>query len=162
MTRKKSTRHSKIIGDFGESFVCDSLSKEGFEVSIVDHTGLDLIAYNPDDKKHLGITVKSRTRDTKEKESVAVNVFSRQKGKDDVEKLNAACNAFGCEPWIAVFVENLNGADLYLTSLGTFDRYHGGKAIETWKMDEKSKKRYAEDPDVKHISIELNTSKWRF
>ena len=158
----KSTRHSKIIGDFGESFVCEFLSREGFEIARVDHTGLDLIAYNPVDKRHLGITVKSRTRDTKQKESVAVNVFSHQKGKNDREKLKAACKAFGCKPWIAVYVENANVADLYLTRLGTFNKLHGGKAIETWKMDEKSKKRYLENPDIKHISIQLNTSKWRF
>ncbi len=158
---KKSTRHSKIIGDFGESFVCDSLSKLGFEVVRVDHTGLDIIAYDVSDQRCLGITVKSRTRN-EGRESAAVNIFSRQKGKDDRQKLLAACKAFRCEPWIAIYVENLNGADLYLTDLNTFDKYHGGKAIETWKMDENSKKRYAEDPHVRHIRIELNTDKWRF
>ena len=157
----KSTRHSKIIGDFGEFFVCDTLSKSGFEVLRVDHTGLDVIAYNVSNQRRLGITVKSRTRN-EGKESDAVNVFSYQKRKDDRQKLLDACKAFGCEPWVAVYVENLNGADLYLTSLGTFDRYHGGKAIETWKMDEKSKKRYQENPDVKQVSIQLNTSRWRF
>jgi Holliday junction resolvase len=158
---KKSTRHSKIIGDFGEFFVCDSLSKAGFEVVRVDHTGLDVIAYNTSDQRRLGITVKSRTR-KEGKESDAVNIFSYQNGKDDRQKLLAACKAFDCEPWIAVYVENLDGADLYLTSLHAFNKYHSGKAIETWKMDENSKKRYAEDPDVKHIRIELNTGKWKF
>jgi len=158
---KKSTRHSKIIGDFGEFLVCDSLSKLGFEVLRVDHTGLDIIAYSASDHRHFGITVKSRTRN-EGKEKDAVNIFSHQKGKDDRQKLLAACEAFQCEPWIAVYVENLNGADLYLTSLDTFDKYHGGKAIETWKMDEKSKKRYVKDQDVKHIRIELDTSKWKF
>jgi Holliday junction resolvase len=155
---KKSTRHSKIIGDFGEFFVCDALSQKGFEVLRVDHTGLDIIAYNASYKR-LGITVKSRTR-REGKESDAVNIFSHQKGKNDRQKLLDACKAFDCKPWVAVYVENLNGADLYLTSLTTFNKYHGGKAIETWKMDEKSKKKYAENPDVKHIRIELDTSKW--
>lgn len=157
----KSTRHSKIIGDFGESFVCEFLSREGFEIAKVDHTGLDLIAYNPADKKHLGISVKSRTRN-EGKEKLAVNVFSCQKGKDDREKLNAACDAFGCKPWIAVYVENLSGADLYLVDLDIFDKYKGGKVVETWKMDNASKERYAVDPCVKHIRIEMNVNKWRF
>jgi hypothetical protein len=157
----KSTRHSKIIGDFGEHFVCDTLSKSGFEVLRVDHTGLDIIAYNVSNKKRLGITVKSRTRN-EGKESVSVSIFSHQKGKDDRKRLEDACTNFACEPWIAIYVENQVGADLYLTSLGTFNGYRGGKAIETWKMDEKSKQKYLEDQNVKHVSIQLNTSKWRF
>ena len=58
----KNTRHSKIIGDFGEFFVWDTLSKSGFEVLRVDYTGLDDIAYNVFNQRRLGITVKSRTR----------------------------------------------------------------------------------------------------
>jgi Holliday junction resolvase len=159
---KKSTRHSKIIGDFGEFFVCDSLSKSGFEVLRVDHTGLDVIAYNTSNQRRLGITVKSRTR-KEGKENDAVNIFSHQKGKDDRQKLLTACEAFGCEPWIAVYVETLDDADLYLTSLENYDnKYRGGKAIEKWKMNENSRKRYAEDPDVKHIRIQLETKKWKF
>ena len=85
----KSTRHSKIIGDFGEHFVCDKLSKSGFEVLRVDHTGLDVIAYNVVNERRLGITVKSRTRN-KGKESETVNVFSYRKGKNDRDKLLVA------------------------------------------------------------------------
>ncbi len=40
----KSSRHSKIIGAFGEAFLSNWLSRSGFEVTIVDHTGLD-VAY---------------------------------------------------------------------------------------------------------------------
>lgn len=39
----KSSRHSKIIGDFGENLICNWLSRSGFEVSIVDHTGIDIL-----------------------------------------------------------------------------------------------------------------------
>jgi len=42
----KSSRHQKIIGNFGESLICNWLSQSGFEVAIVDHTGVDIIAYN--------------------------------------------------------------------------------------------------------------------
>jgi hypothetical protein len=35
----KSSRHSKIIGEFGEPFLCNWLSRSGFEVAVVDHTG---------------------------------------------------------------------------------------------------------------------------
>ncbi len=57
----KSSKHQKIIGDFGERLVCNWLSRSGFEVIVVDHTGIDLIAYHPTSRQRLGITVKSRT-----------------------------------------------------------------------------------------------------
>jgi len=43
---EKSTRHSKIIGNFGEQFMANWLSRSGFEVVLVDHTGIDIIAFN--------------------------------------------------------------------------------------------------------------------
>jgi len=47
----KSSRHQKIIGNFGEQLICNMLSRTGFEVTIVDHTGIDIIAYNPKTKR---------------------------------------------------------------------------------------------------------------
>jgi hypothetical protein len=90
----KSTRHSKIIGEFGELAFCNWLSRSGFEVTVVDHTGIDVIAYR--EGKRLGITVKSRTR-TPGKEKDGVTIFSYQKGKNECEAAKAACNAFACE-----------------------------------------------------------------
>ena len=54
----KSTRHSKITGDFAEGLVLYWLSKHGFECARVDHTGMDLIARNPRNKELMGISVK--------------------------------------------------------------------------------------------------------
>ena len=50
----KSSRHGKVIGSFGENIICNWLSRSGFEVIIVDHTGLDIIAYNPSTEKRIG------------------------------------------------------------------------------------------------------------
>jgi hypothetical protein len=61
MNITKSSRHSKIAGDFGEALVLYWLSKHGFECARVDHTGLDLIARNPNTEEVMGISVKSRT-----------------------------------------------------------------------------------------------------
>jgi hypothetical protein len=58
----KGSRHPHIVGRFGEYLVCNWLSRSGFEVCIVDHTGLDVIAYHPRTKQRLGISVKARTR----------------------------------------------------------------------------------------------------
>lgn len=158
----KSTRHQKIIGDFGENIICNWLSRSGFEVTLVDHTGIDIIAYNPHTKQRFGITVKSRTRNVG-KEETKVNIFSYQKGKNDRQKLLDACEAFACEPWIAVYVETSDSADVYLTSLKNYDEeYRGkeGKAIDVWKMGNKDKEQYEKDTEVKHIKIEFRASNW--
>jgi len=158
----KSSRHQKIIGNFGESLICNWLSRSGFEVTLVDHTGIDIIAYNPSTNQRLGITVKSRTRNVGT-EKTGVNILSYRKGKNDRQKLLDACKAFACDPWIAVYVETSESADLYLTSLKNYDeKYRGraGKAIDNWKMGEKDKERYEKDPDVKHIRIEFQATHW--
>lgn len=58
----KSTRHSKITGDFGENLILYWLSRSKFEALLVDHTGIDIIAYQKSTKKRFGISVKSRSR----------------------------------------------------------------------------------------------------
>jgi len=156
----KSSRHQKIIGDFGESLVCNWLSRSGFEVMVVDHTGIDIIAYNPSTSQRLGITVKSRTRNIG-KEVAPVYVFYSK--KEDRQKLLDACKAFACEPWIAIYVETTNFADVYLTSLDNYDsKYRGqeGRAIDSWKMSEKDKQRYIEDAEVKHVRIKFLAESW--
>ena len=81
MQINRSTRHQKIVGEFGEHLVCNWLSRSGFEVSRVDHTGIDLIAGKPSGKKPYGITVKART--TRNRETSAVYVFRHgDRGKD--------------------------------------------------------------------------------
>ena len=155
----KSSRHQKIIGDFGEHLVCNWLSRSGFEVVRVDHTGIDLVAYNPTTGQRLGITVRSRTRDRKHREESSVNILRL----DDRRKLTEACEAFACEPWIGVYVETEASADAYLISLRHYDHtYRGreGRVIDTWKMGKKDKDRYEGDPAVKHIRIEFRAQNW--
>ncbi|MCR4422610.1 MAG: hypothetical protein NUV32_09090 [Exilispira sp.] len=60
---EKNSRHSKIIGNFGENLLCNFLSRSGFDVSIVDHISLDIIRYYIKDKRKLDITVKSGIKD---------------------------------------------------------------------------------------------------
>lgn len=47
MEVSKSSRHSKIAGDFAEALVMYWQSKYGFECAKVDYTGIDIIARNP-------------------------------------------------------------------------------------------------------------------
>lgn len=162
MDINKSSRHSKIIGNFGESLICNILSRSGFEVVIVDHTGIDIIAYNKERDERLGITVKSRTR-TPETEDSAVNVFSYQSGKDDRQQLIEACKSFACEPWIAIYVEASEHANLYLTSLENYNlkySFKDQKKIDVWKMKKKDLVSYKEDPNIKSLKMDLRFSNW--
>ena len=123
--------------------MCNWLSRSGFEVTVVDHTGIDIVAYNPSKDQRLGITVKSRTR-TGGREDDDVLVFS----KSDRSKIHDACKTFGCEPWIAVYVETEDGADLYITSLTNYDtKYHtkSESTTSSWMMKRKYRELYDED-----------------
>lgn len=158
----KSTRHQKIIGNFGEALVCNWLSRSGFEVTIVDHTGIDVLAYNTKTEQRLGISVKSRTR-VKGTEDESVNIFSYQKGKNDRQKALDACKAFAAEPWIAIYVESSDRADLYLLSLEHYDQEYRGKkkrAIDDWKMGPRRREKYQADPKVHNIRMNFSGSAW--
>ncbi len=153
---KKSSRHQKIIGDFGENLVCNWLSRSGFEVSIVDHTGIDIVAYNPKTEKRLGISVKSRTRD-RGRERASVNLFD-SKGR---RKLLQACDYFACEPWIAVYVETTRYADIFLTSLSNYNsNYRRERQTDDWKMRPRHIKNYEDDKNVMHLHIEFEPKNW--
>src|SRR5437899_11183799 len=95
----KSSRHSKITGDFAEGLVLYWLSKYGFECARVDHTGIDLIARNPHTNELIGVSVKSRCRIAgTEAECVSIPA-------DNFEKTAVACKAFGCVPYFAIVVD---------------------------------------------------------
>ncbi|OGD44158.1 hypothetical protein A3K79_00715 [Candidatus Bathyarchaeota archaeon RBG_13_46_16b] len=167
MTKKvadieKSSRHQKIIGEQGEHLVCNWLSRSGFEVAVVDHTGIDVIAYDPRTEERLGISVKSRTRNLgKEKDSV--NIFSYREGKNDRKKLTDACKAFNADPWLAVYVETTDHADLFLTSLSNYDAKYGKtekRAIDNWKMGAKHLQAYDEDKQVMHLHLGFEARNW--
>ena len=155
----KSSRHQKIIGNFGENLITNWLSRSGFEVILVDHTGIDIIAYHKKMEKRIGITVKSRTRN-EGTEKTSVTIFSKE---SDRQKVLDACEAFGCEPWIGIYVEMLDSAEVYLLSLDHYDkryRFEGNTSTASWKMKEKDKKKYSEDPEVKRIIISFSEKNW--
>jgi len=159
---EKSSRHSKIIGNLGEQLIGNWLSRSGFEVALVDHTGLDIIAFNKKMNKRIGITVKSRTRNEgKEKDTVLVF----RANKNDRQKLLDACEAFACDPWIGVYVETSQFADVYLLSLEHYDKKYRSNPTnmtESWKMNEKNQRVYELDSDLKHIKLEFSLNNWNW
>jgi hypothetical protein len=58
MNIAKSTRHSHITGLFAETLVLYWLSRDGFECSRIDHTGIDLLAEQGKNTVHWGMTHK--------------------------------------------------------------------------------------------------------
>jgi hypothetical protein len=160
----KSSRHSAIIGKCAEYLICSWLSRSGFEVAVVDHTGIDLVAYRRKTDLRIGVSVKSRLRTKRPNDSV--NVFevktASDKRKTSRDKVKEACNAFSCEAWIGIYVETDNGADIYLTSVENYDEKYctNGKKKDDWKMTKKYREKYRNDPDVQHVRISFDTERW--
>jgi hypothetical protein len=96
---QKSSRHSKITGDFAEHLILYWLSKYGFECAKVDHTGIDLIARNPITDEIMGISVKSRSRN-EGKEGQYLHIAN-----ENFSKIDNACKAFGCVPYFAMVID---------------------------------------------------------
>lgn len=151
----KSSRHSKITGDFAEHLVLYWLSKYGFECSYVDHTGIDLIARNPHTGELMGISVKSRSRNTgKEGQFVKIE-------KDNFPKVGAACEAFGCVPYIAIVIDQGSRIQAFLLSQKHLLELHRpGKTGVAWSMSPKWVATYYQDPNIKTFSLEHKTESW--
>ena len=164
---RKSSRHSKVSGQFGEIFVAYMLSKFGFEVAQVDHTGLDILAVSRNGKKRLGVSVKNRTRD-KEGSNWTVNF-----PHGDLERLKKACHIFSAEPFVAVVVDRPNDSiddsmwlTMWLMPLPTAKRkcttYKNG--ILAFAVTQAREMHYRTLPDVNWVSLKsdsLNLNKLR-
>ena len=145
---RRSSRHSKITGDFGEALVLYWLSKRGYECARVDHTGIDIIARHPKSKELLGISVKSRSR-APGTESTEVSV-----PKENFEKAKQACRAFGCVPYFAFVVDAGRTIRAYLPPLRRVLKLCPvNKPVVSWSMSERSLARYYADPEVTVIEL---------
>jgi len=151
----KSSRHSKITGDFAEGLVLYWLSKYGFECARVDHTGIDLIANNPHTGERMGISVKSRSRNPgKEDTFVSIPV-------DDLCKASAACAAFGCTPYVAIVVDAADLIRVFITSMAHLTQlFPPGHTCVGWKMRPAHLARYYADPEVKIVELRTATVRW--
>ncbi len=155
MNINKSTRHSKLAGDFGETLVLYWLSKYGFECAKVDHTGIDLIARNPHTKEVLGISVKSRTRKLGT-EKVSVNLPA-----DDIDKIYAACTSFNCVPYLAVIVDAGITIRVFITSVAhALELYPRTSAGSGWRMSHAHLAKYADDPQVVTFELQIKHGRW--
>lgn len=151
----KSTRHSKITGDFAEGIVLYWLSKHGFECARVDHTGIDLIARNPNDGELMGISVKGRSRDIgTEKTHMNIPI-------DNFSKVDKACEAFGCVPYFAILVDGADAIKIFiLRKKKLLDICPPGKSVSIWKMGDIYFEKYKNDKEIIIIEFKYNTLNW--
>jgi Holliday junction resolvase-like predicted endonuclease len=154
MTSSKSSRHSKIAGDFGESLVLYWLSKHGFECAKVDHTGIDLIAKNPHTGQLMGISVKSRTRDNGT-ETDAVYIPA-----DDFEKVDVACEVFGCAPYFAIVVDASDLIRAFIIAKMDLLELFPVKKNSYWKMSADYLKKYSDHEGVMMFELKTNLGRW--
>jgi hypothetical protein len=152
---EKSSRHSKITGDFAEAFILYFLSKHGFECANIDHIGIDIIAKNRITRELIGISVKSRSRtEGKEKDYISIP-------NDNLLKINRACRAFNCIPYFAFVVDLKNKMRVFIISkrhlLKLFPK---GKSVISWKMSEYWLAFYDQDEKIIKIDFDYNILTW--
>ena len=148
---QKSSRHSKITGNFGEALILYWLSKRGFECAHVDHTGIDLIARRPASEEVLGISVKCRSRN-EGTEDAAVNLLHKH-----FEKVESACRAFHCVPYVAVVVDQGDSVRGYLTSLRHVQEEYPG---QSWRMSPAMVERYRSDAKIDYFELASRAGNW--
>ena len=148
---QKSSRHSKITGNFGEALILYWLSKRGFECAHVDHTGIDLIARRPSSDEVLGISVKCRSR-TEAGDEAGVNLLC-----ENDEKIEAACRAFRCVPYVAVVVDQGTTVRAYLATLQYVRTQYPG---QSWRMSPAITQRYEVDPHVEWFELASRAGNW--
>jgi len=152
---KKSSRHSKITGDFTEQLVLYLLSKHGFECSYVDHTGIDILARNPHTNELMGISVKGRSRN-KGKEGTNVGI-----PKGNFKKVDDACETFGCIPYFAIVVDEKEKIYTFIISEKELLKLRPpGKTTWAWAMGEKSLKKYYANDNIKIFEFNYRIHNW--
>jgi len=150
---RKSSRHSKIAGDFGETFVLYWLSKHGHECARVDHTGIDLIARDPDTDELMGISVKSRTRNPG-RESAQLN-FPKQ----ELLAVDAACRAFGCTPWFAFVIDAAHLIRMFILPMSRLTEIcPPGKWVVSFNMRSKWINLYLADESIRLVEFQMHGS----
>ncbi len=148
---KKSSRHSKITGDFAEALVLYWLSKSGYECACVDHTGIDLLAFSKVRSERRGISVKCRSR-SEGTERASVNLPF-----DGFEKAREACRTFECEPYYAIVIDDEKVIRCFLLPLNHLEKIVTGsnERMQYWQMGAESLKSYYADEKIEWFELQI-------
>jgi len=144
METNRSSRHSKITGNFAESLILYWLSKHNFECANIDHTGIDIIAKNPNTKELMGISVKSRSR-KKGTEKSHLKIDNKH-----FDKVENACKSFNCTPYFALVIDKSNKIYCFILSMNELLKiFPKSKKTCNWKMTEENLLNYYKNPKIK-------------
>jgi len=155
MQVNKSSRHSKITGNFSEELILYWLSKYNFECANVDHTGVDIIAKNPHTNELMGISVKSRSR-KQGTEGTYLGISN-----DNFKKVENACKAFNCVPYFALVVDEADKIYCFILSMEKLLKmFPKGKRVCAWKMGKNHIQNYYEDSEIKIFEFNYKTHSW--
>lgn len=151
----KSSRHSKITGDFAEALVLYWLSKYGFECARIDHTGIDLIAKHPNHSEWpMGISVKSRSRNAGA-ETTALSI-----DRKNFTLAEKACEAFGCDPYFAFVIDAGGVISGYILPLHRVPAHAPLQTKSHWRMTKTAVAGYANDPEIKCFQMKCEMTRW--
>ncbi|WP_461633272.1 hypothetical protein [Labilibaculum euxinus] len=151
----KSSRHSKITGDFSESLILYWLSKHGFECANVDHTGIDIIAKNPITNELMGISVKSRSRN-EGKEGQYLSIPN-----ENFAKVEEACLTFVCKPYFAIVIDEDGKIKVFILSMEKLlDFFPMGNKVSGWKMSKRWIEKYENDNQIIKVEFDYRTKNW--
>lgn len=155
-SRKPSSNHSKITGDFGEHLTLYWLSKFGFECARVDHTGIDIIARRPHSNEVMGLSVKARSRSAqRDHDPVAVR-------RKDLLMLKKACKSFKCRPYFSFAVDRSDGMSLYIVPLRAIEKIYGVRLKRgiSWAMNSDAMLRYRRYGTVRNVEFTHSRESW--
>ena len=133
---QKSSRHSKIAGDFGEMLVLYYLSRYGLECARIDHTGIDLLARTEAEEKPWGISVKTASREESRKKK------ARTLSGSDIEAAERACIAFNATPYLAIVHDEIDSVCVLLCSIEELKKERMDKKTFRFSFNEKYRKEY--------------------
>lgn len=147
--KRKSERHSKIAGDFGEHLICYWLSKRGFESAIIDYTGIDIIAYNNNFKiKRLGISVKTRTRFIAKYQKDVITIRL-----GEIPLIYQTCEFFNATPYLGIVVDQ----EIYKTIGIYILPFEKAKEINAFTQDKKNLYIKVSDKIIKQYETSENS-----
>ena len=151
----KSSRHSKITGDFAERLVLYWLSKYGFECMHVDHVGMDIVAKNPHTNELMGISVKSRSKN-EGTEGSPINIPNK-----NIRLLEQVCSKFTCVPYFAIVVDREKTITVYILSKKHLVHiFKPGKSVVSWKMSKDARTTYEADSEIMIFEFSTDTKNW--
>lgn len=155
MEVQKSSRHSKIAGDFGERLVLYLLSKYNCECAFIDHVGIDIIARNTVNQELMGISVKTRTRNNGA-EGTALNIQNKE-----LLKVKSACEAFGCKPYFSLVIDQEDKIYIFILSQDKLlELFPQGQRVVSIKTTKIWIKKFEEDSDVISFVFENELKTW--